>query len=103
MAQQVGPLGEQGAVGGEIHLKAQSGGQVQQPGQLGVEQGFPHEMEVEIFRVGPQLLGQNRKVLRGQKALGAACAGAEIAAQIAHVGDLQIDLFQLIHGAGSFG
>ena len=91
--------GQQGTVGGEDDPESQVPGPLQQLRQLGMQQGFPHDMEVEILAVGPQAAGQNGKFLHRQELCRAGGAGAETARQIAAAGDLQIQLGK--HGVPS--
>lgn len=51
--------GQQGPVGGKDNPETQFPGLLQQFRQLGVQQGFTHDVEVEILAVGPQAAGQN--------------------------------------------
>ena len=92
-------LAEQGAVGGEHHPEAQGVRLLQQVAQLRVEQRLPHQVEVQIVRVGPQAARQGPEALRRQKARRPLGAGTKITGQIAHIGNLQIGLPQPPHSA----
>ena len=60
-------------------------------------QGFSHEMKIEIVRIGAQLLKGSRKVERIHGTAFALGPGTEGTAQVAPVGNLQIDLSESLH------
>ena len=99
--QQPAPFLQKSPVGGDHHPEAQRPGPPQDLLQLGMGQWLPHEVEVQIFRVGPQPSGQQGKILRGQKARRPPGAWTERAGQVAQVCNFQIGLFQ--HPLAPFG
>ena len=93
------PLTKQSSVGGEHHPEAQGVRLLQQDAQLRMEQRLPHQVEVQVIRVGPQAARQGPEALRRQKARHTPGAGTKITGQVAHIGDLQIGLPQPPHSA----
>ena len=70
-------LRQQGAIGGQADPIIQLGADAEDLRQLRVQQRLPHDVEVQILRVGAELFRQQRKVLRRHEALFPCGAGAE--------------------------
>lgn len=64
---------------------------------MGMTEGLAHQVEIQIVRPGTELGEELGKLLRGQSPGRTLGAGAEGAAEIAEVGDLQIDLTETFH------
>ena len=90
-------LGKQGAVGGQVHAKVHCMGQFQKPPQQRMAKRLSHQVEIEKIRIRPKLGKQRGKLLLGHGTLCPPGTRAEGAAQIADIGNLQIDLVKSFH------
>ena len=70
-------LRQQRAIGGQADPVTQLGADAEDLRQMRVQQRLPHDVEVQILRVGAELFRQQRKVLRRHEALFPCGAGAE--------------------------
>ncbi len=91
---QLPPLGKQCAVGGDDYPKIQLLADGQNFLQLAVEQRLPHEMQVDKPAVGPQLLADKAKSLRGHLSWRSLGFRAKAAIAVADIGNFYIGLRQ---------
>ena len=87
-------LWQKRAVGGEDDTKVQFSGDGQKLAQFRVQQRLSHQVKIEKAGMAPELFGQLAEVLFAQKAPLPLGSGTKGAAEIAHIGDLQIHFFQ---------
>ena len=90
-------FGQERAVGGDADTKVQLGAGIQNFPQLRVEQRLAHNVEVDILRDSTQLFGRHRKVVGTHGHQRPVVAGAEVAVEVAEVGDLHIGALD-VHG-----
>ena len=88
------PLPQQRPVGGQARPEAQVRRDGQELPQPGVQQGLPHDVEVQVFHMSPQLLRQQPEPLRRHEVLLPPGARTEGAPQVAYIGDLDISPLQ---------
>ena len=82
---------QQRSVRGHDHTEAKPRSDIQQLSQLRMQQRFAHNVQIEIVRMGSELSSQQREFLRREHPRGALRPGAERAAPVADIRDLQID------------
>ena len=92
--------GQEGTVGGDGGLEALLLGQTNECGQVGVGQGLTHDVVVEVLGHTQQAVGDGVELGQTHAPRGAGRPGAEGAAPIADIGDL--DVGAGIHGASPF-
>lgn len=90
-------FGQERAVGGDADTEVQLGAGIQNFPQLRVEQRLAHNVEVDILRDSTQLFGRHRKVVGTHGHQRPVVAGAEVAVEVAEVGDLHIGALD-VHG-----
>ena len=84
-------FGKEGSVGGEDDLEACFPRQFQKTLKLGMNEGLAHKVEVKIVRVRTDFGEKGGKFLLGQGLFLPTGAGAEGTAEVAEVGNFQID------------
>ena len=84
------PSGKQGAIGGEHGHEILLTGQPDELGQMGMQEGLSHQMEVQELDLSAELVGQEVELLQGKAMLGPIRLGTELAIEVAHIGYFKI-------------
>jgi hypothetical protein len=90
-------LGQQGAIGGEIHPEALFVADVEELMDLRMKERLSLDMEIQVVRMGLQLIQSPGEFLHGEELLLPLCGGTEAAGQIAGAGDFEIDFLVFLH------